>query len=113
MKVNNHVQLIGNLGKAPELKSFENGKTLANASLAVDNIYRNQKGEKVSGTQWMSLTAWDKTAELMESLCEKGTRIMVFGRLNTGSYEDKEGAKRYYTKIIVNNFVVMNGLHNQ
>ena len=63
----NKVQLIGNLGSNPEIISFENGNKLAKMSLATNDYYKNAKGEKVEETQWHSLIAWGKTADIIES----------------------------------------------
>lgn len=108
MNVRNHVQLIGNLGKDPELKKFNEGKMLLNASLAVSSSYRNKEGKQITDTQWHQLKAWGKTAELMEKLLKKGNQVAVFGKLDMGEYEDKEGNKKYFTSIVVNDFFLMN-----
>lgn len=107
MNIRNHVQLMGNLGKAPELKTLTNGSKLAKASIAVENQFKNAQGQIVSSTQWLNITAWGKTAELFDQLCEKGSRVVVYGKLDSGSYESKDGTKKYYTQVVVNDFVLM------
>lgn len=102
----NKVQLIGRLGKDVELKTLESGKTLAKASMATTDIYKNADGEKVENTQWHSLTFWGKNAETADKYLKKGSEIIVDGRLSYSNYEDKDGNMKYYTEIIVNEFVM-------
>ena len=87
----NRVQLIGNVGKEPEIKTFESGKTLASFSLATSETYMDQNGKKVQDTQWHKVTAWGKTANFIESYIDKGNRIAVDGKLVHRSYNDKDG----------------------
>ena len=101
----NSVQLIGNLGKDIEIKSFDNGSKLAKFSLATNEYYKNNKGEKVKETQWHNVVAWGKTAELMEKLLSKGSEIAVRGKLTHRSFDDKEGVTRYISEIVAQEFV--------
>ena len=103
----NKVQLIGNLGSTPEVKKLDGGKTIAKFSLATNETYKNQKGEKVEETQWHNIVAWGKTAELMEQLLAKGKEVMVEGKLTSRSYEDKEGNKRYITEVVAQEFLLL------
>ena len=103
----NKVQLIGRLGNDPEIKETKNGKKLARLSLATDESYRDAKGDKVENTQWHQLVAWDRNADLAEKFLKKGQQIAVEGRLVTGSYEDKEGNRRYTVDINVNDFMML------
>jgi single-strand DNA-binding protein len=103
----NKVQLIGNLGAAPEIKKMESGTTLVKFTLATNSSYKNQKGEKVDETQWHNIIAWGKTAELMEQLLDKGKQVLVEGKLTSRSYDDKEGNKKYITEVVAHEFLVM------
>ncbi|PZU20148.1 MAG: single-stranded DNA-binding protein [Shinella sp.] len=103
----NRVQLIGNLGNAAEVKSFESGKKVANFSLATSETYKNEKGEKITDTQWHNCVAWGKTAEIIEKYTEKGTHLAVEGKLAHRNYEDKNGEKRYVTEIVINEIVLL------
>ena len=103
----NKVQLIGNLGKDPEVKQLESGKTLAKLSLATSENYKNADGEKVTDTQWHNLVAWGKTAQIAEQYLKKGNRIAVEGKLINRSYEDKEGVKHYVTEVLVNEILML------
>ena len=97
----NKVQLIGRLGQAPEIISFENGNKLAKFSLATNEYYKNAKGEKIEETQWHSLFCWGPKADLVEKYVTKGKEICIEGKLITRSYETKEGDKRYRTEVQV------------
>ena len=98
----NKVQLIGNLGKAPEVKNTESGKKLAKFSIATNETYKNAKGEKVTDTQWHNVIAWGTTAEFAEKYLDKGTEVVIEGKLMNNTYTDKDGVKRYNTEIQVN-----------
>ncbi|MCB9224910.1 MAG: single-stranded DNA-binding protein [Crocinitomicaceae bacterium] len=103
----NKVQLIGNLGQAPEIVSFENGNKLAKISLATNEFYTNASGEKVQETQWHSLIAWGKQADIFEKYVKKGQEIAVEGKLITRSFETKEGEKRYRTEVQVSEILML------
>lgn len=96
---NNRVQLIGNLGADPEIKTLENGNKVANFSLATNESYKDSKGEKVEQTEWHNIVAWGKVADIVENYCSKGKEIGVVGKLTHRSYETKEGDKRYVTEV--------------
>ena len=98
----NKVQLIGNLGKEPEVKTLESGKKMARFSVATNESYRNAKGEKVTETQWHNLVAWGKLAEIVEKYLVKGKEVAIEGKLINRSYNDKDGNKKYITEIQVN-----------
>jgi len=98
----NKVQLIGNLGQNPEIKTTEGGRKLARFSIATNETYRNAKGEKVIETQWHSLVAWGKVAEIAEKFLTKGSEVAIEGKLVNRSYNDKEGTKKYVTEVQVN-----------
>lgn len=103
----NKVQLIGHLGKNPEIKTIESGKKVARVSLATSESYKNQQGEKVTETQWHNLTAWGKLADILEQYTQKGSEICVEGKLTYREYTDKEGIKRNFTEIVVNELLLL------
>jgi single-strand DNA-binding protein len=107
----NKVQLIGNLGSNPEVVNLQKGQKLAKFSLATNETYYNNAGEKVSDTQWHNLVAWGKIADKVEKYLQKGTEIAVEGKLVNRNYEDKNGIKRYVTEIIVNDFLMLGKKH--
>lgn len=97
----NRVQLIGNIGKNPEIVTLENGKKLAKFSLATNESYKTKSGERVTDTQWHNLIAWGSTASIIEKYCSKGQEIAIEGKLSHTNYQ-KEGVTHYKTDIVVN-----------
>jgi single-strand DNA-binding protein len=105
----NKVQLIGNLGNAPEVKTTESGKKLARFSVATNESYRNAKGEKVTETTWHNLVAWGKVADIAEKYLTKGKEVAIEGKLINRSYTDKDGNKKYITEVEVNEILMFGG----
>ena len=103
----NRVQLIGNLGARPEVKKLEAGRKLAKFSIATHETYRNAKGEKVTETQWHSLVAWGKIADIAEKYLDKGKAIAIEGKLVHHSFLDKKGAKKFSTEIEVTELLLL------
>ena len=101
----NSVQLIGHLGRDPEIKKLEDGKTVAKVTIATNDSYKNVKGEKVIETQWHNLIGWGKVAELMEKYLKKGSEVIVQGKLTHRSYEDKDGITRYFSEVVIHEFM--------
>ncbi len=97
----NSVQLIGHLGKTPEITLLEKGKKLARFSLATNENYTSAKGEKVNNTTWHNLVAWDAKADYIEKYFNKGNEVLIQGRLSSRSYEDKSGQTKYITEVII------------
>jgi single-strand DNA-binding protein len=108
----NSVRLVGNLGMDPEVKSFDNDRKLAKLSIATNETYKNDKGEKVTDTQWHNLVLWGVQAKLAEQYLKKGDEVAVEGKLANRTYTDKDGVKRYFTEIVVNEFLKV-GAKNQ
>ena len=103
----NKVQLIGNLGQNPDVRTTETGKKLARISIATNESYQNVKGEKVTETQWHQVIAWGKTAEIAEKYLIKGSDVAIEGKLVNRSYTDKDGNKKYVTEVQVNEIILM------
>lgn len=103
----NRVQLIGNVGNDPEIKTLENGKKLAHLNIATNDKYTNDKGEKVEQTEWHRVTAWGKTAEIIEKYVVKGKEVAIEGKLTHRSYDDKNGEKRFITEVVVNEILLL------
>ncbi len=103
----NKVQLIGHVGNPPEIRTTENGKKLARFSVATNEIYRNAQGEKVTETQWHSLVAWGKVADLAERFLTKGKEVVIEGKLINRSYADKEGNRKHLTEVQVNEVLLI------
>jgi single-strand DNA-binding protein len=109
----NKVQLIGNLGNTPEIKTLETGKKMARFSVATNEIYRNANGEKITDTQWHNLVVWGKMADIAEKYLAKGREVLIEGKIVNRSYNDKEGQKKYVTEIQVNELLLLGGRGNE
>ncbi|MDK2771494.1 MAG: single-stranded DNA-binding protein [Flavobacterium sp.] len=102
----NKVQLIGHVGQEPEIKTVNN-KKVANLTIATNDYYYNEKGDKVEQTEWHRVTAWGKPAEIIEKFVTKGKEIAVEGKLTHRSFDDKDGNKRYVTEVLVNEIMLL------
>ncbi|HUW91561.1 MAG TPA: single-stranded DNA-binding protein [Bacteroidales bacterium] len=94
----NKVILVGNVGKDPEIRRFENN-IKASFSLATSETYTPKGGDKVTQTEWHNIVAWRRLAELSENYIRKGSQILIEGKLRYRSYDDKEGNKRYIVEV--------------
>ena len=111
----NKVILIGNLGKNPDVVTFpqdarrDDGNVVKKASfpLATTEYHRNRDGERIEQTEWHNVVCWRSLAEIAEKILRKGTQLYVEGKLQTRSWEDKEGNKRYITEVVADNFTVL------
>jgi len=103
----NKVQLIGHLGNDPEVTTIESGKKKAKFTIATNETYKNDAGEKITDTQWHNVIAWGNTAELIEKYVTKGKEIAIEGKLTHRSYEDKNGDKKYITEVVANELLLL------
>ena len=103
----NKVILVGNLGKDPEVRHFENGTAVANFPMATSESYKNKEGTRVDQTEWHNVVAWRKLAEIAESYLRKGSQIYLEGKLRTKSSEDQQGNKRYSTEVVADTFTIL------
>ncbi len=110
--IRNKVQLIGNVGNAPEVRNLDSGKKVASFSLATNEFFKNSKGEKVQNTQWHTIVAWGKTAEIVEQYVGRGKEIAIEGKLTSRSYETSEGDKRYVTEVVANEILLLGNAQN-
>ena len=85
----NKVILVGNLGKDPEVRHLDNGRAVANFSIATSETYKNKQGERVTNTEWHNVVLWTPLAE-----------IYIEGKLTTRSWDDQDGNKRYTTEVV-------------
>ncbi len=104
----NTVQLIGNLGNDPQLRKSTTGNNVISFTLATHEVRKKENGEKSVTTEWHNCVAFGKTAETMEVLLKKGKEVAVQGKLTHRSYEDKSGQKRYFTEVVVRDFMLVN-----
>ncbi len=100
----NKVQLIGNLTRDPELKSLPSGIKVVSASLATNRVYKDKDGNKKEQAEYHNIVAFGRPGELIAQYMKKGGSLYVEGRLQTRSWDDKEGKKNYRTEVVVENF---------
>lgn len=103
----NRIQLIGHVGREPEMRYTPSGTAVANFSIATNSYYTNKAGEKEETTEWHSIVVWQKLAENCNQYLEKGQLVYVEGRLQTRSWEDDGGAKRQRTEIVANSVLFL------
>lgn len=108
--IKNKVQLWGNLGNDPEIKTFDKSKSkVANFSIATNETYKNAKGEKITDTQWHNIVVWGKLANVVEKYLQKGSEIALEGKLVSRSYTTEAGETRYVTEVKVSEFEMVSG----
>lgn len=100
MSTLNKVQLIGRLGKDPELRYTQSNTAVTSFSFATSEGYKDNKGEWQDKTQWHNIVAWKKTAEFCDNYLSKGSFVYIEGKLQTRQYEDNQGINRYITEIV-------------
>lgn len=98
----NKVILIGRLGADPEVKTVGSGQQVARLSVATSENWTDKEGQKQERTEWHRIVVWGKLAELCGRFLSKGRQVYVEGRLQTRSWEDQQGAKKYTTEIVAN-----------
>ena len=103
----NRVQLIGNLGQDPEVKTLETGKKVANFTIATREEFKNSEGQKVSESTWHNIVAWNGLADIASKYLKKGNEVAVEGKLVYRSYEDKNGTTKYVTEIVLNDLALL------
>ncbi len=107
MKGVNKVILLGHLGKDPEMRTFDDGSKLANFTLATNDVFKDQNGERQEKTEWHRVTVRGRMAEIAEQYLQKGKPVFVEGTLRTRQYQDKDGNTRYVTEVICLNFQML------
>ena len=105
----NKVILIGNLGKDPELKHTSGGTAVATFTVATNERFKDKNGDWQDRTEWHNVVLWQRLAEIAAEYLKKGRSVYVEGRLQTRSWEDKQGQKRYTTEIVASDLVLLGG----
>lgn len=105
----NRVILIGNLGKDPELKYTSSGTAVATFSLATTERYKDKQGEQQEKTEWHNVVAWRQLAEICGKYLHKGKQVYLEGKIQTRSYDDRDGNKRYITEIVADQMQMLGG----
>ncbi len=103
----NKAILIGRLGKDPEVRYTPDGTMVTNFNLATDEQWKDKNGEKVQKTEWHRIVTFGKLAEICGNYLVKGKLIFVEGRIQTRSWEDKDGVKRFTTEIVANDMKML------
>jgi len=103
----NRVQLIGHLGQDPEIKNLENGKKVVNFTIATNDSFKNNDGQRVEETTWHNIVAWNDLAERAAKYLRKGREVAIDGKLVYRTYEDKKGMTRYVTEIVLNEMLFL------
>jgi single-strand DNA-binding protein len=102
----NKVILVGNLGKDPEVMTFDNGVKKASFSLATSESYKNKEGQRVDQTEWHNIILWRGLADVAERYLKKGNQVYIEGKIKTRSYE-QDGQKKYITEIYGDNMTML------
>ena len=97
----NRVELIGRMGREPELRNTQDGKKVATINFATSETWKDRSGQRQEATEWHRLVAWGKTAELFEKHIRKGDYLRIVGSLKTRKWTDQQGQDRYSTEINV------------
>ena len=103
----NKVMLVGRLGKDPEMRFTPSGRAVTNFTMATDEVWIDQNNERQERTEWHRIVTWGKLAENCAKLLSKGRLVYVEGRIQSRSWDDKDGNKRYTTEIIANGMQIL------
>ena len=103
----NRVQLIGNLGQDPDIKTLDSGKKVAHFTMATNESYKNGDGQKIEETTWHNIVAWNGLAETASKFLKKGQEVLVEGRIVYRTYEDKKGVTKNATDIVLNSLLML------
>lgn len=105
----NKVILVGNLGRDPEVRYTRSGTAVATLSLATTSTWTDQNGQRQDRTEWHRVVAWSKLAEIAKEYLSKGRQVYIEGRLQTRSWDDRDGNKRYTTEVVADQMVMLGG----
>ena len=105
----NRVQIIGNLGRDPELRFTQDGTPVANFTVAVNESWRSRDGEQHERTEWFRIVAWRHLAEIANQYLRRGRQVFVEGSLQTSEWQDREGNSRTSTELVARNMIMLGG----
>lgn len=103
----NKVILVGNLGSDPTLRFTPNGTPVCNFNIATTERFTSKEGEKESRTEWHRIVTWSRLAEICNEYLKKGKQVYIEGRLQTRSWEDQNGNKKFTTEVVATNMVML------
>jgi len=110
MRSLNEVKLIGNLGRDPETKTFDDGNSTTTFSVATSESWKDKAtGEKKEKTEWHRCVCWRQIATIASNYLKKGSKVYVSGSLQTRQYTDKSGVEKYSTEIVVRDMIMLDG----
>jgi len=110
MRSINKATLIGNLGTEPEMRHTTSGQAVCSFSLATNESWGGKDGsERQERTEWHKIVAWGRLAEICGEYLKKGRQVYIEGRIQTRSWQDKEGTKRYTTEIVAQDMMMLGG----
>lgn len=109
----NKVILVGNLGADPEIRNLPSGSSVANFNIATSESYTNKNGERVTQTEWHRIECWEGLAKIAQQYLKKGNQVYIEGKLRTEEWQDKDGQKRYTTKVRAQNMTMLGGAPQQ
>ena len=98
----NKVMLIGRLGRDPEIRYTQSGNAVASFSIATSEYWRDKQGQRQEKTEWHDIVAWDRLADQAQSYLKKGSMVYIEGKLQTRSWDDQQGQKKYRTEVVAN-----------
>lgn len=104
----NKVMIIGRLGRAPEMRFTPNGVSVANFSMACDRSWADAEGKKHTSTEWFNIVAWGSLAEIAKDNLVKGSQVYVEGRLQSRTWQDKEGQQHRSFEIVARDLLILN-----
>ncbi len=103
----NKVMLIGNLTKDPESRTLVNGQSLSMFTVATNRVWKDASGNKKEQAEFHNIVAWGKLADIANQYLKKGKKVFIEGRLQTRSWDDQNGVKKYRTEIIAENISML------
>lgn len=101
--------LIGRVTKDPEIRAIQSGQTVATFSIATNRQWTDQAGQKQERAEFHNIVAWRKLAEIIQQYVKKGSKIYIEGYLQTRSWDDPQGVKKYRTEIVADNMIMLDG----
>jgi single-strand DNA-binding protein len=105
----NKVMLIGRLGTEPELRYTQQGVPITTFRMAISRQWRDSESNLREETEWFTIVAWNRLAEICSNFLHKGARVYIEGRLQNRSWDDQSGEKRYRTEIVANDMIILEG----
>jgi single-strand DNA-binding protein len=103
----NKAMIIGNIVRDPEMRTTGNGQNVTSFSIATNLVWKDQSGQKQEKVEFHNIVAWRRLAEISSQYLKKGSKVYIEGRLQTRSWDDPSGVKKYRTEIIAENMIML------